>query len=251
MKNVNIRLTNLILLSCFPMKAWGKHTPAHYRIRHSTKLSTDIDRHSILPIVMVRNPYTWMKSMCHNPYAASWGHTTKNCPHLMIDEADEGVRQEREGSWNPVTVTYGAGVEKYKSLQHLWNDWYNEYYTVLKQFRIQKKINFDDENASSSYPLLLVRIEDIIFHTEETVTKLCNCAGGTIRTGRPFHFIINSAKANVKGHSTTTGLLDAWIEYSKPASFTLGNTDGLAQHDYNAFIKAVDKELLATFNYTI
>mmetsp|Transcript_8534 Transcript_8534/g.17154 ORF Transcript_8534/g.17154 Transcript_8534/m.17154 type:complete len:130 (-) Transcript_8534:619-1008(-) len=110
---------------------WGKHTPAHYKYAHAAKMATQINKDDILPVVSIRNPYLWMKSMCKNPYAAKWPHRRDACPNL----------QAADSSWNAVTVTYGAGAETYQSLAHLFNDWYHEY------------------TRNATYPWIMIRME--------------------------------------------------------------------------------------------
>ena len=112
---------------------WGKHTPAHYKYTHAAKMATQINKDDILPVISIRNPYLWMKSMCNNPYAAKWSHRRdKLCPNLQTADSS---------SWNTVTVTYGAGVETYPSLAHLFNDWYHEY------------------TRNATYPWIMIRME--------------------------------------------------------------------------------------------
>ena len=75
----------------------------------------------------------------------------------------------------------------------MWNDYYEDYKNI-------------------DVPFLLVRFEDLVFHAEETITKVCECAGGKRST--KFHYIVSSAK---KGHSAhgveRTGYVDALVKY--------------------------------------
>ena len=145
---------------------WGKHTPAHYRQAHATQKASAINKHDVLPVATIRNPYTWMQSICKNPYTARWKHA-RTCPNLKASDNEE---------WNPVSVKYGAGVDSYQSLVHLWNDWYNEYY------------------KQESFPFLMIRMEDLVFHTQATIEQVCECAGGQLHSS--FKYITKSAKAD-------------------------------------------------------
>lgn len=62
---------------------WGKHTPVSWRNHHTAKQGGEIIHNHILPIVVVKDPYTWMTSMCRHTYAARWFHGPEHCPNLI------------------------------------------------------------------------------------------------------------------------------------------------------------------------
>lgn len=202
---------------------WGKHTPAKFRDLHATQKAgkMKINKDFILPIVTLRNPYTWFRSTCKNSYTARWkrrrGDPT-DCPAL---------KDPRTGEWNNVSVHYGAGDDSHQSLAHLWNEWYSYYI---------KEANF---------PWIAIRMEDLVFYPKETIHAVCECAGGKIRTDRDFVFISGSAKADSRGHDTSTGMYEAWIKYSKHAPPKFGFSD----IDYDAAKEALDADLMAQFGY--
>jgi hypothetical protein len=196
---------------------WGKHTPARYKTQHATTKAGAIAKDDILPVVTIRHPWTWMQSMCKNPYSAKWPHYGK-CPNL---------RQQDGVAWNNVTVKYGAASDHYQSLAHLWNDWYRQY------------------DPEATYPWVMIRMEDLVFHTQSTVQQVCACAGGEMRTDRPFQYVADSAKKDSPGHDTTTGYAQAWIKYSKP----LAVQAGFAKDDYEAALTALNAELMDKFGY--
>mmetsp|Transcript_27743 Transcript_27743/g.67534 ORF Transcript_27743/g.67534 Transcript_27743/m.67534 type:complete len:404 (-) Transcript_27743:769-1980(-) len=210
---------------CYGMRwqvPWGKHTPAKFRNQHSTLKAQKIKKEYILPVVTMRNPYTWFKSMCHNGYAARWKHrkSEMGCPNLK--DPQEG------GSWNPVKVLYGEGREDdHLSLAHMWNDWYGYY---LKE---------------ADYPFVALRMEDLVFYPKETIRQVCECAGGKIRTDQSFKFIVESAKADSPGHDKTTGIYEAWIKYSKPAP-AMG---GLSAEDFLHSKEALNRTLMNLMGY--
>lgn len=149
-------------------------------------------------------------------YTAKWPHR-KQCPNLKVD-----------GEWNEVTTKFAEGrVEKSTSLAHLWNDWYGLYINKAK------------------YPRLIVRMEDLVFHAQETTTIVCECVGGAMRKDRPFTYVIDSAKKDSPGHDKTTGFVQAWIKYSKP----FPPRGGLRSNDYQDMVEALDKEIMDRFNY--
>jgi hypothetical protein len=196
---------------------WGKHTPARYKTQHAATKAGAISKDDILPVITIRHPWTWMQSMCKNPYSARWPHYGK-CPNLL---QPDGV------SWNNVTVKYGAASDHYQSLAHLWNDWYRQY------------------DTETTYPWIMIRMEDLVFHTQSTVQQVCACAGGEMRTDRPFQYVADSAKKDSPGHDTTTGYAQAWIKYSKP----LAVQAGFAKDDYEAALTALNAELMDKFGY--
>lgn len=197
-------------------RPWGKHTPAKYKQQHATEKAQAIAKDDVLPIVTIRHPLRWMQSMCHNPYTAKWKHSPQNCPHLQIDD-----------EWNPVHVKYGAATENYTSLAHLYNEWYHEY-------------------QNSDYPVLMIRMEDLVFFTQQTISQVCECAGGR-SPPRPFQYVLDSAKADSPGHDVSTGLLEAFVKYGKALPPKM---EGLwSDRDYQDALEAIDPNLLDTFHY--
>ncbi|KAL7470508.1 hypothetical protein ACHAXS_010759 [Conticribra weissflogii] len=187
---------------------WGKHTPPRFRGGYSKNPKLHYTPEEVLPIVLVRNPYGWMKSMCKNPYAAKWGgmHDEKSCPRL----------KKGNGEWNTVDVNFGPGKTHHESLSHLWNDWYGEYF--------YKNYTSRDGDTTAPFPRLIIRFEDIIFFPREVTEQICNCAGGVLGHRQDdkdvvdgtFHYVVRSAKAGM-GHgpvSERNGLVDSWIRYS-------------------------------------
>jgi hypothetical protein len=199
---------------------WGKHTAAKYRDAHSTKKADNIDKDSLLPIITIRNPYVWMQSMCKNGYTAKWPHGNK-CPHLVTNTQ----------SMKPtnLTVKYGDFEDVFDSLAHLWNGWYRQYW------------------KDAEYPFLMVRFEDLIFHARNVTTQICHCAGGVIRTDRPFFHIVKSAKDG-PGHGRKeerTDMVHAWIKYGNP----LPIRGGFNKADFKASQKFLNRELMHIFGY--
>ena len=137
---------------------WGKHTQPQYRNQHAATHAKAISKDDILPVITIRHPISWMQSMCKNPYTTKWTHNKHHCPQLHplyheqgqekvndpglnIDDAKNDDHANSGNRWNPVTVTYAAGTQTYKSLAHLFNDWYNGY------------------TKHASYPWIMIRME--------------------------------------------------------------------------------------------
>eukprot|EP00521_Asterionellopsis_glacialis_P007694 CAMPEP_0195287108 /NCGR_PEP_ID=MMETSP0707-20130614/4312_1 /TAXON_ID=33640 /ORGANISM="Asterionellopsis glacialis, Strain CCMP134" /LENGTH=450 /DNA_ID=CAMNT_0040346835 /DNA_START=234 /DNA_END=1582 /DNA_ORIENTATION=+ len=208
---------------------WGKHTPAHYKWDHATKQAQAINKTNILPVVTIRHPYDWMTSMCHHNYEARWNHNDQGqCPHLA--DLDPMTHQPQ---LVPVNVNIRERVV-HKSLAHLWNDWYHEYY--------------DPPAQESPYPFLMVRFEDIIFHTKQTTQQICECAGGILRPNEPFQYIVESAKDG-PGHgkvSERTGMVKAWMKYGTPPS----PQHGFNNLDYHMAQQHLSSQLMNEFQYS-
>jgi len=164
---------------------WGKHNPPGndgFRQGHNTYHDTSIDADTILPAVTIRDPLTWLVSMCHLHYAAHWNHSESRCPDFSEPDLETIVR-------------YAHFRRKHTSILHLWNDYYREYLQV-------------------PFPRLIVRIEDLIFHPEETTKTVCECGGGSMREDGTFKYIVNSAKKGEEAHGKDrTGFVDAIVKY--------------------------------------
>lgn len=190
---------------------WGKHSPANSRGKYYKNDKAKYTVDELLPIVLIRNPFGWMKSMCRNPYAAKWKGMgdIKSCPRLK--DGDD---------WNTVNVNFGPGSTHHLSLAHFYNDWYGEYFYNKAN---DTGINSGNSNSNTAFPRLIVRFEDLIFFPYEVTKTICECAGGVLGhreedkdvTKGSFHYVVRSAKAG-SGHgpaSQRNGLIDSWIKY--------------------------------------
>ena len=160
---------------------WGKHLPANQRGKHWADTERGIPYQQTLPIVVIRDPYRWMQSMCRNPYAATWAKTD-HCPNIMLSQKNHRTmfhntsslsfqsqpsqrtpsRQSR--STVPVTVRYTNHVmTHHSSLIHWWNEWYQLYLSNV------------------TYPRIIVRYEDLLFYGQQVTEAICHCGGGIPR----------------------------------------------------------------------
>jgi hypothetical protein len=90
---------------------------------------------------------------------------------------------------------------KHPSLPDFWNAWNDEYV----------------HNRTSSFPRLVVRLEDLVFHAEKVVPQLCECAG--FETRGEFHHkrtVANLNKGIDKNFTNGAGLLQSIIRYGNP-----------------------------------
>jgi len=223
---------------------WGEHSPSHYKKTDKAGSEASVNKDHVLPVVTIRNPYHWMESMCKNPYSVEWnpgdGVDKATCPSLKHGEGDN--------DWNKVTVTYTNGpastsaTEHYGSLVHLYNEWYLEYEHAA------------DNGHEYEYPVLVVRMEDLIFHTKDTITQVCECAGGTIinheDSGTKFQYSLKSTPAEFPGEplpadDAATNLAETLIRYSAPMQPGMG----MAHRDYDAAMETLAQSLMDRFHY--
>lgn len=216
---------------------WGKHTPVKFRLEHATQKASAINKEWILPVVTVRHPYSWFRSMCKNSYSAKWSHKKKgtDCPNIRAHSKDD-IQYNREqghndvqiGDWNPVTVKYADEREDHhENIATLWNDWYGYY---LEQ----------------DIPYVMIRMEDMVFYPKETTKAVCECAGGEIRKDTDaFTFIVDSAKADSPGHDKSTGIFAAWVKYSKRPEPMFG----FSQQDYEDAKSILNQDLMTSLGY--
>lgn len=224
---------------------WGKHTPVHYRGEYYKNTKHNYDVHEVLPAVLIRNPFGWMKSMCRNSYSASWSGKGdfSSCPKL-----------KKDAYWNEVDVKFGPGSTHHKSLAHLWNDWYGEYFYSNYNMNATADIARSKSNQTAPFPRLMIRFEDIIFFPYEVTQQICECAGGVLGhrlddkdvANNTFHYVVRSAKTG-GGHgpaSHRNGLIDSWVRYGKsnPRNEYDMETAGIAE-------EVLDELMLQKFGY--
>ena len=171
---------------------WGKHNPAFLRLKHIAKHQEARNQSAVLPVVTIRHPYTWLLALCQSSYSLFWEHQEEFCDRsLFLD--------------HPVRADFGSTLRNmtYDSLIHTWRDWYLEYF------------------EQTEYPMLVVRMEDLVFRPKDVIEEVCHCAGGKLRseinpTTQPFLYVTESANLG-KGHGKhRSDLLSAFIRYGQP-----------------------------------
>jgi hypothetical protein len=181
---------------------WAKHKMADERNSH-TILET-IPKDHVLPVVLVRDPYYWLQSMCRQGYGVRWDHNSKkHCPNLVPNAFDKGRFPKLQNA-SSVPVWMGASMETgptWDSLVHYWNNWYGSYY-------------------KNDFPRLLIRFEDTLFHAEQVMKHVCQCGGGIYagndESENMFRPIVDEAKWSHK-HSQNN-LVSAIIKYGTDAT---------------------------------
>ena len=159
---------------------WGKHNPASWRGRHLANMFTNSSAlgwrprmASVLPVVTVKDPLTWMPSICRHPYAVRFSLKQRTkCP-LPLDA--------------PVSVAYQKSqVVYYDNLVDLWSRWHGEYY-------------------EAQWPRLLVRFEDLLFEPRAVAGAVCDCLGGALASASEFKIDgQKTGKGTAFGHAADT-----------------------------------------------
>eukprot|EP01083_Nonionella_stella_P132255 402036_1 len=100
-----------------------------------------------LAVVLIKDPLTWIKSMCKAPYGLFY---SKHCPTPINQSAVKWRRSN--GNWS------------YPSIVHSWNDFYEHYINLVDQHY--------DRNV---FDFIVVRYEDLLFDLVTTLKKICIC----------------------------------------------------------------------------
>jgi hypothetical protein len=209
---------------------WGKHTPVDdedFRQRHKAAHDQDLEADNVLAAVAIRDPAVWMASMCRHPYAMRWQLTARkdtngtiHCPHFVMEETD-GTNHSV-----PVHVQYSNFTRHYESMVHHWNEWYGAYLDV-------------------SWPRLLLRFEDLIFHPRQVTQKVCECAGGKLNSG-PFRYMVESAKKGAVHGTKKTNYVDAIVRYGTSKH----HWKGMSRADLAYVKQHLDPRLMQIFGYS-
>jgi hypothetical protein len=221
---------SVIIISKVP---WGKHTPVAddtLRLNHKTEKDSGVDPNSVFPAVTVRDPAAWMQSMCRHEYAMKWPHNkTVHCPNLVPNGASDYMNSPLKQVTNssvPVTVQYKGFTKTHDSLLHHWNEYYSAY------------------TATATFPHVVVRFEDLIFHPVAVTTAVCECAGGALN--RKFKYVTGSAKKGDAHGKDKTGYIDAIIRYGNDRG---DRWKGMTEADLTYTRDHLDPTLMDLFGY--
>jgi len=230
---------------------WGKHRLEKVKwIHDSPDRSWGMyNRTNILPIVVIKDPLTWMQSMCKSPYEAHWKHRSAHCPNLRkytqwekdnipVDPIPVKIVFDKN-STEPFSTVY------WDSLVHLYNDWYMQYY-------------------NATYPRLIVRFEDLLFLPDKLLKVIARCVVGTSTDDDKRNNKANKRKRRrslmrrllrkeirlqvdaSKSHGKSSDLVHAMIKYGSGR----GREQNMTQHDKEFAIAVLSSQpLLETFDY--
>lgn len=203
---------------------WAKHKMATEKNGHT--IHAEIPKEHVLPIVLVRDPFFWMQSMCKQGYGARWTHDSrKHCPNLVPNDFDR-IRFRDLHNASSVTVWMGKNPKvgpSWPSLVHYYSDWYQSY-------------------VQASFPRLMIRFEDTLFHGADVMKKVCECAGGEPVSSR-HQYLLDEAKWSHRQEQNN--FISALIRY--------GSDDGryrnMTSDDLKFASENLDESLLQLFRY--
>ena len=236
---------------------WGKHNPVSWRGTHiaveairkhkRNQISRGtaeqlVNISHVLPVVLVKDPLTWMKSMCRNLYDITVNTHSPSCPSPLAayqgqpsdvkgDRASLMATRPTAAAASAKAVVKWQGSKRvwtYDSMVHLWSRWNGAYANL----------------NTSAVPRLMVRYEDLIFDTERTMATICECTGAAKPAG-VFEVQEASSKTKGSGKGEPSDRAKALTMYSSPVERVKGYTDA----DF-AFMRAhLDPYLISFFHY--
>lgn len=196
---------------------WDKHWMYSLRYEHTIARHGMFDKDRVMPIVVIRDPLTWIRSMCRQPYLVRWipKQARTHCPHTIVN-----------GQTQPVAIPSMTN-RTWQSLFHLWNDWYREY-------------------LDAPSPRLIVRVEDLWFRPRKVLEIIQKCTGA--KQASEFFYVVASSKwEHVREHGPQSSWVSAIVKHGNPANRLLN----LTSEDL-AFAKtALDDELIRRFRYDV
>ena len=202
----------------------GKHVPPK-REWHSSFRDIPAKRWNVLPVVLIRDPFQWMQSMCRLGYNAKWprgrdGH----CPNLVPDEEERQNLTFRGMTTVPVDVGLKGGIfwDEYESLAALWSEW--------------NRLYFD-----ADFPRLMIRFEDTLYHAEQVMHQIKQCIGMDVPSNQVFHYQVDKAKTG----RLAVDFAVALTRYGTPQ----GRFKGLESADRIYLQTALDPILMNAFHY--
>ena len=175
---------------------WGKHRLLRLKDDITISGGENLRKHHVLPVVIVRDPYSWLQSMCGAPYMARWKHTEQHCPNLFANEIDKKAfpRALKRGKLVPAKLASQSGAY-FDSLAHLYRDWYGLY-------------------QNSSMPHLVVRFEDLLFRPDLVLEKVRDCVEGQWKNpDKGFVYLVGASKWTHKHIKSQSNRISGIIKY--------------------------------------
>jgi hypothetical protein len=256
---------------------WGKHQPPRFRL--DNQVHSNIHNEYMMPVVMVRDPYGWMQGMCKTRYSAHWFHVSQShCPNLipnhieyewfgkpstflrkfyggdpwLIDNVNNKANFTLDSSVVPLWVRYKTQNMNHDSLVHMWKDWNKGKRMNLLRVAIMLRLRLrfitnhvqNQEYYDATFPRLMVRLEDLVYHPRTVLTQVCHCVEGIISENLTLpEKSVKQGSDNIHG-KVKTGLLDAMIKHAQ------GNrTHGMTLDDIQFARDVLDESIMKEFGY--
>ena len=205
---------------------WGKHADLIHRINQTYPAARwwDADRpKSVLPIVIVKDPYRWMQGICKKPYHLHWKHNKTTCSELLDRETGQPITVESRYPGLEHRGFNAIAPQVYPSLADLWSIWYLKYW-------------------NADFPRLFVRFEDLLFYPDQVITAIANCIGTPL-----LHDSVQIHLPNAKSHGKARDLISAWDWYGNDPPTTRGFYPSGKDLEYAQ--KALNATLMDIFAY--
>lgn len=201
---------------------WDKHYFASLRESNTADSFEAYSKEHVLPIVIIRDPLTWLHSMCATPYMVQSAARSS-------DERKQWQQACRHLTPGSDGISIPAMTEKtWPSLLHLWNDWYREYLHDYKD------------------PFLMVRFEDLLFRPRAVLDVIRECPGAVWAEEDAFTYVVDQSKwEHVRFHGPQSNMVSAMIKHGNAAR----RVKGLTPHDLRAARDVLDPELMKIFGY--
>ena len=149
---------------------------------------------NVIPIVIIRDPFTWMESMCTSPYKAKWPHAASHCPNLVASADDAALFPNDVTQGGRIPVALSAQKQRtFPTLLDLWIEWYAEYLT-------------------SDRPHLMVRFEDVLIRPDAVVDQVAECLA-LERRQNDFVYVVGPIKWDQKYVKKQSSMVSAIIKY--------------------------------------
>lgn len=201
---------------------WGKHmSPNTLRLKNTVPDHNKEGplRERVLPIVIIRDPFYWMKSMCKEWYDAKWEKPRdRRCPSIIKDP----VNQTTYKVYALLQQTNYEKMENYTSLPEMWNVWNRQY-------------------LDADFPRLIIRFEDTLYRMDEVMDHIRTCIGMDPRKAPPFQYSVDRAKK----HGAPTDFVPALQMHMTDD----GRHHGMTTLDRNYTNQVLDAKLMSTFGY--
>lgn len=232
--------------------SWGKHHPFGNRTNHFAG-NSKTPHHENLPVVSIRDPYTWLQSMCRQPYGAQYDFAKETCPNLIPYPSDIKAHPRfAKMKHIPVHVKYDTRLglsRKYESMGHLWNEWYGDYIEFESSTNAGESEQAENTTAimkPPTVPFVVVRMEDLVFHAKTVVPQLCSCVGESVKREGQIQYVSKLQNHN-RGidNSKGAGLLRSVVNYGNITK----RRDGYPAFQLEAAREILDPRLMALMGY--
>lgn len=267
-----------VRIGIFDDAPWGKHSPVSWRDDESyrpdefkiNQVFRNIQSKNVFPIVMIKDPYSWMGSMCRHNYGSQWLRSPHSCLNLneeydrydVVHDLTDPNRKIR-GKRNPLLssslssrggIKFNAPQEK-KKKQRV--GLIVEYSAAADDGRWRREVQYENlvdlwnifynDYVNATFPRLIVRYEDLLLHADQVIPQVCDCVGGTlVNTEKNGIALSKDSVKDKRLFGETSNLVESLTRYGSSklriADFSKG--DLVYTND------AISKELMEMFGYT-